>query len=173
MYKKKCYCNPLKDEEHFCLFTALVGYLSVNQEHLYCTERLFINPGVQLLSASQTFGCQICQIAKRFAPVIKKILLPVSFNIHRLSHHLFSSVYINCCTCSEWSMGKVLDVCFQCAAQGNCYLGEQLSFKDTNCVEFNMLCPHWHDPNHPAITEVLDLSFGHILVQHGSTNFAC
>ena len=54
--EKNCYSNPLKGEEHFCLLTALGVYLSVNQEHLSCTEKLFINPGVQLCSASQTFG---------------------------------------------------------------------------------------------------------------------
>ena len=41
--------------------------------------------------------------------------------------------------------------------------------KDQNCVEFDTPCPHWHDPNNPAITETLDLTFGLVLVQNGST----
>ena len=65
--EKTCYCNPLEDEEHFCLFTALGVYLSANKEHLSCTEKLFINPGAELCSPSQSFRQHICEIAKRFA----------------------------------------------------------------------------------------------------------
>ncbi len=43
--EKKCYSNPLRGQEHFCLFTALGIYLSVNQECLSDTEKIFINPG--------------------------------------------------------------------------------------------------------------------------------
>jgi hypothetical protein len=61
----------MKGQEHFCLFNALVVYLIVNQEPLSCTEKLFINPGAELCSASQSFNQQICEIAKRFAHVVR------------------------------------------------------------------------------------------------------
>jgi len=69
----------------------------------------------------------------------------------------------------EWSMGKVLDVYFQFAAGGDFYLGQLLSLKDPNSVEFDTPCPHWHDPNKTVVLEALDLTFGKILIEHGST----
>jgi len=77
--EKNCYSNPLKGQEHSCLFTALGCYLSVNQEHLLCTEKIFINPDVELCTASQSFegewhSCSPCQ-------------------------HLSSSFHVNC---SPW-----------------------------------------------------------------------
>ena len=64
--EKNCYSNPLRGQEHFCLFTTLVSYLSINQECLTCTEKIFIKPDTELWTASQSFGGQIFEIAKRF-----------------------------------------------------------------------------------------------------------
>ena len=82
--EKNYYCNPLKGQEHFCLFTALVCYLSVHQEHLSCTENIFINPGAELHTASQSFGRQISKMTKRYADVIRNFCHLSHFNIHGL-----------------------------------------------------------------------------------------
>jgi hypothetical protein len=66
-------------------------------------------------------------------------------------------------------MGKVLDVYFQFAVGGGFYLGQLLSLKDLNSMEFDTPCPHWHDPNNPVVHEALDLTFGKILMEHIST----
>jgi hypothetical protein len=70
--------------------------------------------------------------------------------------------------CPEWSMGEALDVNFQFAAGGNFNLGQLLSLKDLNSVEFDSPCPHWHEPNDPVVVETLDLTFGRILIKHGT-----
>ena len=57
-------------------------------------------------------------------------------------------------------MGKVLDVYFQFASGGDFYLGQLLSLKDPNSVEFDCPCPHWRDPNDPVVEEALHLTFG-------------
>ena len=54
LQEKNCYSNPLRGQEHFCLFTALGCYLSINQECLSCTEKIFINPHAESLTASQS-----------------------------------------------------------------------------------------------------------------------
>lgn len=114
---KNCYSNALKDEEHLGLFTALGIYLSVNQEQLSCTEKLFIIPGVQLCSASQAFGCRICEMAKRFAPVMKNYCHLSHLNIHGLrkgsetdssSVTICPPLFTSIATHGEWSMDKGL-----------------------------------------------------------------
>ena len=82
--EKNCYSNPLRGQEHFCLFTALGCYLSINQEHLSCTEKIFIKPGAELWTASQSFGNQIYEIAKRFEHVVRNFCCLSHFNIHSL-----------------------------------------------------------------------------------------
>jgi hypothetical protein len=56
-------------------------------------------------------------------------------------------------------MGKVLDVYFQLAASGDHYLGQLLSLKDPNSVDFDTPCPHWKDPSHPVVMQALELTF--------------
>ncbi len=57
---------------------------------------------------------------------------------------------------------------FKFAAVGEFYLGQLLSLKDPNSMEFNTPCPHWHDPNNPVVHEALDHIFGKIVMEHGS-----
>ena len=66
-------------------------------------------------------------------------------------------------------MGKILDVYFQFAAGGDYYLGQLLSLKDPNSVEFALPCPHWKDPDAPIVLEAIDLTFGKVLLFHGET----
>jgi hypothetical protein len=35
-------------------------------------------------------------------------------------------------------------------------------------MEFDTPCLHWHDPNTPVVVKALDLTFGKILIEHGS-----
>ena len=44
-----------------------------------------------------------------------------------------------------------------------------MSLKDPNSVEFDSPCPHWHNPNDPVVLEALDITFGRILIEHGTT----
>ena len=166
--EKNCYLNPLRGQEHFCLFTALGVYLSVNQEHLSSTEKIFIDPGAELCSASQSFGRQICEIANRYSHVVKNFYRLSHFDIHglrkgsdtqALSATTCPPMFTSIAACGEWSMGKVLDIYFQFAADGDCYLGQLLSLKDPNSVEFDSPCPHWHNPNDPVVMETLKLTF--------------
>jgi hypothetical protein len=176
--EKNCYSNPLKGQEHFCLFTALGCYLSVNQERLSCTEKIFINPGAELRTASQSFGRQISEMTKRHADVVRNFCRLSHFNIHGLRKgsgtHAASAttcppLFTSIAARGEWSMGKVLDVYFQFASGGDFYLGQLLSLKDPNSVEFDCPCPHWRDPNDPVVEEALHLTFGRILMEHGTT----
>ena len=67
-------------------------------------------------------------------------------------------------------MGRVLDAYFQFAQSGDHFLGQLLSLKNPNSLDFDTPCPHWKDSNHPVVLEVLQLSFGKILLAHGDTN---
>jgi hypothetical protein len=66
-------------------------------------------------------------------------------------------------------MGKILDVYFQFAAGGDYYLGQLLSLKDPNSVEFALPCPHWKDPDARIVLEAIELTFGKVLLFHGET----
>mgnify|MGYP006185451955 FL=1 len=46
-------------------------------------------------------------------------------------------------------------------------MGQLLSLKDPNTVEFASPCPHWKDPDAPIILEVIQLTFGKVLLFHG------
>ena len=54
--EKNVYSNPLAGQDHLCFFTALGVYLSLHQERLAETEKLFLTPGAQLGNAAQTFA---------------------------------------------------------------------------------------------------------------------
>jgi hypothetical protein len=64
--EKNVYSNPLKGQEHLCVFTALGCYLSLYSEQLEGTEKIFIRPGSQYRTAAQSFALQIGEIAKAF-----------------------------------------------------------------------------------------------------------
>jgi hypothetical protein len=101
--EKNCYSKPFERSRKF---TALGCYLSINQERLSCTEKIFIKPGAELRTASQSFGCQISEISKRFDHVVRNFCRLSHFNIHGLKerkwytcsihHHLPSSLHIYC-----------------------------------------------------------------------------
>jgi len=57
--EKNVYSNPLKGQEHLCVFTALVCYLSIYSEQLEGTEKFFIHPGSQFCTVVQTFALQV------------------------------------------------------------------------------------------------------------------
>jgi hypothetical protein len=48
-------------------------------------------------------------------------------------------------------------------------LGQLLSLKDPNSVEFALPCPHWKDPDAPIVLEAIELTFGKVLLFHGET----
>ena len=66
-------------------------------------------------------------------------------------------------------MGKILDVYFQFAAGGDYYLGQLLSLKEPNTVEFAVPCLHWKDPNALVVLEAIQLTFGKVLLFHRET----
>ena len=118
----------------------------MNQEHLSCTEKIFINPGAELRTASQSFGGQISEMTKRHADVVRNFCRLSHFNIHGLRKgsgtHAASAttcppLFMAIAARGEWSMGKVLDVYFQFASGGDFYLGQLLSLKDLNSLEFD------------------------------------
>ena len=53
------------------------------------------------------------------------------------------------------------------AAGGDYYLGQLLSLKDPNSLEFDTSCPNWKDPNAPIVLDALELTFGRIYAAHG------
>ena len=67
-------------------------------------------------------------------------------------------------------MGKILDIYFQFAASGDYYLGQLLSLKDPNSLEFDTPCPHWKDPNAQIVFDALELTFGRIYAAHGDSS---
>ena len=56
----------------------------MHQEHSSCTEKIFINPGAESRTASQSFGHQICKMTKRYADVVRNFCRLSHFNIHGL-----------------------------------------------------------------------------------------
>ena len=48
-------------------------------------------------------------------------------------------------------------------------MGQLLSLKDPNSVEFALPCPHWKDPETPIVLEAIELIFGKVLLFHGET----
>jgi hypothetical protein len=121
---------------------------------------------------------QIGEIAKRYFDVVRNYVRLSHFNIHGIRKgsgtHAASAttcppLFTSIACRGEWSMGKILDVYFQFAAGGDYYLGQLLSLKDPNSVEFALPCPHWKDPNAPVVLEAIQSTFGKVLLFHGET----
>ena len=68
--EKNVYSNPLKGQEHLCVFTALGCYLSLYSEQLEGAEKICIRPGSQYRTAAQSFALQIGEIAKRHFEIV-------------------------------------------------------------------------------------------------------
>jgi hypothetical protein len=177
--EKNCYSNPLPGSEHLCLFTALGCYLSINSDSLTSTEKLFIKAGSQLRTASANFGRQMSELANKSCNIVKNFVRLTHFSVHGFRKgsgtHASSAttcppLFTSIAARGEWSMGKVLDVYFQFAASGDHYLGQLLSLKDPNSVDFDTPCPHWKDPSHPAVIQALELTFGAVLLEHSNTS---
>ena len=66
--------------------------------------------------------------------------------------------------------GEGFDINFQFAQGGDFYLGQLLTLKDPNSVDFDTPCPHWKDPNAPIVLDALDLMFGQIYEVHGDSS---
>mgnify|MGYP006157755839 CR=1 FL=1 len=176
--EKNVYSNPLFGQGHLCMFTALGVYLSIHQERLAKTEKLFLTPGAQLGNAAQTFARQVGEIAKRNYEMVRNYCRLSHFNIHGLRKgggtHATSATtlppqFTTVACRGEWSMGKVLDIYFQFAQGGDYYLGQLLTLKDPNSVDFDTPCPHWKDPNAPIVLDALDLMFSRIYEVHGDS----
>ena len=125
--EKNVYSNPLKGQEHLCVFTALGCYLSINSEQLEGTEQFFIRPGSQYRTAAQSFSLQIGEIAKRYFHTVRNFVRLSHFNIHGIRKgsgtHAASAttcppLFTSIACRGEWSMGKILDIYFQFAAGG-------------------------------------------------------
>jgi hypothetical protein len=177
--EKNCYSNPLPGCEHLCLFTALGCYLSLNSESLAKTERLFITPGSKLRTAAQNFGRQMKELAESAKDIVRNFVRLSHFSVHGFRKgsgtHAASAttcppLFTSIAARGEWSMGKVLDVYFQFAQGGDHYLGQLLSLKDPNSIDFNTPCPHWKDPAHPTVLEALELTFGKVFTEHSATS---
>jgi hypothetical protein len=80
--EKNVYSNPFQG--HLCFFTALGVYLSLHQERLAETEKLFLTPGAKLGNAAQTFARQVGEIAKRNFETVRNYCRLSHFNIHGL-----------------------------------------------------------------------------------------
>ena len=59
---------------------------------------------------------------------------------------------------------------FQFAAGGDYYLGQLLTLKDPNSLDFDSPCPHWKDPNAKIVLDALDLTFGRIYEAPGNSS---
>ena len=113
---KNVYSNPLAGQGHLCFFTALGVYLSLHQEHLAETEKLFLTPGAQLGNAAQTFARQVGEIAKRNYEMVRHYRRCSHFNIQGLCKgggtHATSATTLppqfttNACH-GTWLMGKI------------------------------------------------------------------
>ena len=55
----------------------------------------------------------------------------------------------------EWSIGKILDVCFKFAMGRVQYLGRILALLDLNEDEFAVLPQHWKDTCHPTVLHAI------------------
>ena len=135
-----------------------------------------MTPGAQLGNAAQTFARQVGEIAKRNFETVRNYCRLSHFNIHGLRKgggtHATSATtlppqFTTVACRGEWSMGKILDIYFQFAAGGDYYLGQLLSLKDPNSLEFDTPCPHWKDPNAQIVFDALELTFGRIYAAHG------
>ena len=177
--EKNCYSNPLPDCGHLCLFTALGCYLSIHSDKLADTETLFLVPGSKLRTAAQNFSRQMKAMAERAIDTVKQFVRWSHFTIHGFRKgsgtHAASAttcppLFTSIAARGEWSMGKVLDIYFQFAQGGDHYLGQLLSLKDPNSVDFNTPCPHWKDPNATIIQEAIELTFGKVYTEHVNTN---
>ena len=120
----------------------------------------------------------IGEIAKRNFEIFGNFVHLSHFNIHGIQKgsgtHAASATtcppLFTLIACrGEWSTGKILDIYFQFAAGGNYYLGQLLSLKDPNTVEFSFPCPQWKDTNAPIVFEAIQLTFGKVLLAHGET----
>ena len=60
--EQNVFSNPFQG--HLCFFTALRVYLSLHQECLAETEKLFSTPGAKLGNAAQTFASQVVRLQR-------------------------------------------------------------------------------------------------------------
>ena len=69
----------------------------------------------------------------------------------------------------EWSMGIVLDIYFNFAQGGDCYVGRLLNGGDPNHKDFARLPPHWTVIDamaHPDIKEAMEMMYGTLLKKY-------
>jgi hypothetical protein len=109
------------------------------------------------------------ELANKSCNVVKNFIRLTHFSVHGFRKgsgtHASSAttcppLFTSIAARGKWSMGKVLDVYFQFAASGDHYLGQLLSLKDPNSVDFDTPCPQWIDPSHPAVMQALELTLG-------------
>ena len=79
---KNLYSNPLKGQEHLCVFTALSCYISLYSEQLEGMEKIFIHPDSQYCTTAHGFELQIGEIAKRYFEIFQNYVRLSHFNIH-------------------------------------------------------------------------------------------
>ena len=71
----------------------------------------------------------------------------------------------------EWSLGKIIDTYFKFGYGGDLYLGQVLSLKDANSPDFNILSPHWKDPDDPKIAEGVECCFPGLVDKHKTKDY--
>ena len=97
-----------------------------------CIEKLFLNPGKKAGSASQRYCCQLSKLVTQHAQRARHYLRLSHFNAHGIRKG--SGLYASSATTNPPSFvavaarGKILDVYFKFAMDGDQYLGRMLAF---------------------------------------------
>ncbi|KAL7523497.1 hypothetical protein ACHAWF_002320 [Thalassiosira exigua] len=166
--EKNCYANPKKS--HLCLFLAMACWISINAEKLENTERLFINPGSKLGSASQRYCCQLAELISEHYEEVKRYLQVSRFNAHGWHLRILcnNTPTFLCCSSCSWRTvyAKILDVYFKFAMGGDQFLGRLLVLLNPRDGSFADLTPHLKDPSHPTVLRGIKVAFGDVIDKH-------
>ena len=80
---------------------------------------------------------------------------------------------VSIANCSDWSLGKVLDIYWQFAETGDSYLGRCLAGLVPNKSDFSVLPPYWTvilPTEDKDIKEALELMYATILLNHPASS---
>ena len=171
---KNVYANRMNP--FICSFLSLGIYVSLNAERFKVSEYLFRKTTAEEDKlASSGYCSQLKEMFNRHGQEVSNHIRLPHANAHGLRKG--GSTYATSGTTAppsitavarrgEWSMGKVLDVYWQCSEIGDHYLGRVLAGLNSLSPSFDIMPPHFkcEDPlSDPHIREAMQMMYGPIL----------
>lgn len=174
--EKNIFANPYDYKQ--CWWTAFGVYCCIESSKLTKDEKLFLNAGAKLGTASSRYQEQLLGLMKKKKDIVSQHIRWDHANAYGLrkgsATHATSGTT---CTPSlpsiarrgEWSMGQVLDVYWHFCQSQDLFLGRILGGLDPTKASFGVLPAHFTviDPlNDADIKKAADMCFGRLMTKY-------